>query len=450
MRLVVQERLELEGLEPARPDHAVLIESLRQRFTYDNPVYRDARRFRRPCRHLPHTVDLFESSGPESVSLPRGGLAWVSRLLGPEVLPIQDRTAAPPADLPAFRGELRDYQAAAVDAAVAARDGVIQAPTGSGKTVIACALAARLQTRTLVIVHTSVLLEQTAEKFRQFLGIEPGIVGAGRDDWSDVTIAMVQTLQRRDIAPLRDAFGLVILDECHHCPAETFKSVVQRLSARWRIGLSATPTRKDRLHPVLFDVVGPIVCAVKPKTLVADGSIAPSEVVEVETAFKGAFRNNYGGLVSRLSKDPARNALIVQSVQAHRGERSLVLSDRVEHCRLLGAALALAGLPVAVLTGDLAKEVREQVLGRFVSGEITVLVATTALVGEGFDLPAIDTVFLTTPNGNVARTTQALGRALRPSAGKTSGRIVDFVDAQVPLLRNQARKRAGVYRGFEK
>ena len=140
----------------------------------------------------------------------------------------------------------------------------------------------------------------------------------------------------------------------------------------------------------------------------------------------------------------------MQSVQAHRGERSLVLSDRVEHCRLLGGALAAAGIPVAVLTGDLAKEVREQVLGRFVSGEITVLVATTALVGEGFDLPAIDTVFLTTPNGNVARTTQALGRALRPSAGKTAGRIVDFVDAQVPLLRNQARKRAGVYRGFER
>jgi len=450
MRLFVQERLELEGVDPQDPGHGTLVEGLRQRFTYDNPVYWAARRYRRPCRHLPHTVDLFEARDPHSVSLPRGARAWVSRFLGPDAPPLEDRTAAPSADLPAFRGDLRDYQAAAVAAAAAERDGVIQAPTGSGKTVIACALAARLKTRTLVIVHTSVLLEQTAERFRQFLGIEPGIVGAGRDDWRDVTIAMVQTLQRRDMAPLRDAFGLVILDECHHCPAETFKSVVQRLAARWRIGLSATPTRKDRLHPVLFDVVGPILYAVKPKTLVADGSIAPSEVIEVETAFKGVFRNNYGRLVNRLAKDAARNALIVQSVLAHRGERSLVLSDRVDHCRVLAEGLFAANVPVAVLTGELSKEDREAALGRFVSGEVTVLVATTALVGEGFDLPAIDTVFLTTPNGNVARTTQALGRALRPSAGKTAGRIVDFVDAQVPLLRNQARKRAGVYRGFER
>jgi len=450
VRLIVQERLRLEGIDPDDPAQAALVEGLRQRFTYDNPVYWDARRFRRPCRHLARTVDLFETAGPGEVLLPRGARDLVARLLEPDAPPPEDRTVAPPADLPGFIGDLRDYQEAAVAAAVAARDGVIQAPTGSGKTVIACALAARLRVRTLIVVHTSVLLDQTAERVRAFLGTDPGKVGGGQDEWRDVTVAMVQTLQRRDLQALRDAFGLVVLDECHHCPAETFKSVVQRFAARWRIGLSATPTRKDRLHPVLFDVVGPICHAVKPKTLVAAGSIAPSEVVEVATAFKGAFRNNYGRLVNRLVKDPGRNALIVGAVKDHRGERSLVLSDRVDHCRFLAAALSAEGLPVAAMTGDLPKEARDEVLARFRSGEVTVLVATTSLVGEGFDLPAIDTVFLTTPNGNVARTTQALGRALRPAAGKTAGRIVDFVDDQVPLLRNQARKRARVYRGFER
>lgn len=450
MRLIVRERLLLEGIDSSDPAHAVLVEGLRERFTYDNPVYWTARRYRRPCRHLEKRIDLFAADGDGAVSLPRGARDWIVRRVGPDALVLDDRTSAPPADLPDFRGDLRDYQDAAVRAAIAARDGVLQAPTGSGKTVVACALAARLKTRTLIVVHTSVLLEQTAERVRSFLGFDPGVVGAGRDDWRDITVAMVQTLQRRDIASLRDAFGLVILDECHHCPAETFKSLIQRLAARWRIGLSATPTRKDRLHPVLFDVVGPIVHAVTPKSLVADGSIAPSEVVEVRTAFKGAYRNNYGRLVNRLANDPARNALVVESILLHRGERSLVLSDRVDHCRLLAVALAGKGVAVGILTGELSRDAREEVLGRFASGEVATLVATCALVGEGFDLPAIDTVFLTTPNGNVARTTQALGRALRPAAGKVSGRIVDFVDSEVPLLVSQARKRARVYRGFER
>lgn len=449
MRLVLDTHLRLVDLDRQDPAQAALLEGLKNRFTYDNPVYWDARRFRRPCRHLARQFELFADEGPTEATLPRGARSFLSRMAGPDAPPPEDRTVAPAADLPPFAGDLRDYQEEAVQAAVLARDGVLQAPTGSGKTVIATALAARLRVRTLIVVHTSVLLHQTADRVRAFNGVEPGLVGAGSDDWRDVTVAMVQTLMRRDLKPLRDAFGLVILDECHHCPAETFKTVVQAFAARWRIGLTATPTRKDRLHPVLFDVVGPIAHAVRPRALVADGSIMAAEVVEVRTDFKGAYRKNYGRLVNRLAADPGRNVLVADSVVAHRGERSLVLSDRVEHCHLLAGMLAERGLAVGVLTGDLSREARVPVLERFTSGDTPILVATTSLVGEGFDLPALDTVFLTTPNGNVARTTQALGRALRPAAGKTAGRIVDFVDANVPLLVNQAKKRAKVYKGFE-
>lgn len=326
--------------------------------------------------------------------------------------------------------------------------GVIQAPTGSGKTVIALALISRIPTPALIVVHTSILFEQMAEAVRRFLGIAPGLIGRGHDEPGDVTVAMVQTLMRRNLAAWRDRFGLVILDEAHHCPAETFKTVVQEFAARYRVGLSATPTRKDRLHPILFDVMGPILHVVTPRTLLASGSLAHVEVVQVETGFRGRCPRDYASLLNRIVRDGRRNAVIIEAVLKHRGRRSLVLTERVEHARLLAKVLASRGMKVAALTGVMTREERDVVVRGFSMGDLESVVATTALVGEGFDLPALDTVFVTVPHANPAKTTQILGRALRPSEGKVSGRVVDFVDSEVPLLRRQAERRMRVYRRY--
>jgi len=448
MRCLLEERTRLVDLDPGDARQAALIEGLEKRFTHENPVYWDARRNRRPCRHIPREIALFRREGDREVSLPRGVSGLVRSLVAPLGAAVEDRRSAPAASLPPFQGDLRDYQQEAVDRLVQAEEGVLQAPTGSGKTVITAALISRVQVRTLILVHTGVLLEQTVQRMRSFLGVEPGVVGAGREAWGDVTVAMVQTLRRRDLAPLRRAFGLVVLDECHHCPADSFQTLVQAFAARWRIGLTATPTRKDRLHPILYEVVGPLVHRVPARDLVAEGALVPVEVIEVETAFEARYRRDFTRLVDRLVRDPERNACIVENVRRHHGRRSLVLTDRVDHCHRLADALDGAGLRTAPLSGEVSREERQQVLARFAEGGLDVLVATTSLVGEGFDLPELDTVFLTTPSGNVARTTQSLGRALRPSPGKTRAVVVDFVDRRVPVLRNQAVRRARVYRGF--
>ena len=448
MKVVLRERMWIDGVNPEDPDHASVIEQLRERFTLKNPVYWAARQYRRPCRHIPKLIELFDEPVCGRMGVPRGAIDEVLRILGDRVDDVRDETAFPPRGPLTLAAELRPYQEEAVAAALAEHQGVIQAPTGSGKTVVALGLVARLQTPALIVVHTSVLFEQTAERVRAFLGIEPGRVGAGHDELGDVTIAMVQTLLRRDLSPWRDTFGLVILDEAHHCPAESFKSAVQKLGARYRIGLTATPTRKDRLHPVLFDVVGPIVHRVQPKTLVASGSIARTEVVEVETGFKSWYRNNYGALINRVVKNAKRNDVIVDAVVRLHTGRSLVLTERVAHGELLAERIVAAGLRAEGISGTTPRELRDDVIRRFSTGETELLVATTALVGEGFDLPAIDTVFLTVPNGNVAKTTQALGRALRPHEGKVSGRIIDFVDSGVPLLKNQFVRRQRVYKSF--
>ena len=449
VKIEVSNRVTIRGLNPLDIEHVAIMDRLLGRFTFDNPLYWDARRNRRPCRNIPRKILLCSVESDGTTTCPRGASGEVNRLVGAQGGPVVDATALPHREPLPFKGSLRDYQELAVEAALREKQGVIQAPTGSGKTVIAMALAARVETPVLMVVHTSVLFEQTAQRIREFLGTEPGLVGGGHDEPGDVTVAMVQTLMRRDLAPWARRFGMVILDEAHHCPAETFKTVVQQFHGRYRFGLTATPKRKDRLHPVLFDVVGPIVHEVKPGTLLASGSIARAEVVEVETGYRGRYRrNDYQSLINRLVKNRDRNVLVLDSIGRYHRERSLVLTERVQHGKMLAEELRRRGMKAEAMTGDMAKDRRVDVLDRFRDGRVELLVSTVALVGEGFDLPAIDAVFLTVPNGSPGKTTQALGRALRPHAGKKSGRIVDFVDVQVPLLRNQFKRRARVYRSF--
>jgi superfamily II DNA or RNA helicase len=151
-------------------------------------------------------------------------------------------------------------------------------------------------------------------------------------------------------------------------------------------------------------------------------------------------------MIARLIADDARNELVVQTVRETRGRRSLVLSERVDHCLHLAAALAARGVAAEALVGKLDDERRRQVLARFGTGDGGVLVATTALVGEGFDCPELDTLYLTVPSANVARVTQALGRVLRPLPGKDVARVFDFVDVATPGLARKLAQRLKVYR----
>ena len=346
-----------------------------------------------------------------------------------------------------LNAELRPYQQDAIDASIKSRGGVIVIPTGGGKTMVAMGLAAQLKTETLFIVHTRELLRQTVQSVAQFLGIEAGVIGAGKWEPKPFTVALIQTLVRRDIEEIKDHFGLIVIDEAHHAPAQSYFDVLPYFSARYRVALTATPYRKDGLHELLWLQFGDIVYRVHKKDLEEHGRLLTPIVYPITTNFQYDYNDDFTSLITALCENPKRHEIVIDTIKyTHRPRGcSLILTERIEHCRKITKSLQKEHLPVVMLHGQLSSKVRIASLESLKNGEAELLVATLSLIGEGWDHPPLETLYLTVPNGNKTKTTQALGRILRPAPNKPTPRVYDFVDRNVGLLRYHWGIRGKVY-----
>lgn len=360
----------------------------------------------------------------------------------PQTVTAEDRPAT--YDLQAT---LRPYQEAAINAAIASRGGVIVIPTGGGKTMVAFGLAAALQTNTLFIVHTRELLQQTRRAAEGILQIETGVIGAGQWDPKPFTVALIQTLARRDLNEIRDMFGLLVVDEAHHAPANTYGQVLPLFPSRYRVALTATPYRKDGMHELLWLQFGEIIYRLNKRDLEEHGRLMTPVIYPIPTHFNYDFQNDFVNMISALCHNNSRHQLVVETIlNTHRpGGCSLVLTERVEHATRLYQSLQEADQPVVVLHGKLSGKLRESAMDRLQNGDAEILVATLSLIGEGWDHPPLETLYLTVPNGNRTKTTQALGRILRPSPTKPEPRVYDFVDYHVGILRHHWSIRGRVY-----
>jgi len=379
-----------------------------------------------------------------------------------------------------FWGKPKDFQLAAVEAALARDFGVLAAPTGSGKTVMALLLIALRRQPALVVVHTKELLRQWVEQIWSWLGLRPeeiGIIGDGKYRMGrNITVALVQSLYKcaRQVAP---QIGHLVVDECHRAPARTFTEAVTAFDCKYMLGLSATPWRRDGLSKLIYWYLGRKVHEIDRQELTAAGHLVPPEVIYRPTAFISSYDPSaeYSQMLSELAADRERNALIVADVLQEAGsaaclvlselaadpERNalivadvlqeagsaacLVLSDRKSHCQALAAMLTARGVAAAVLTGDLSARRRQEVVDAVQSGEVQVLLATGQLIGEGFDCPGLSALFLATPIRFSGRVLQYLGRVLRPAPGNNRARMYDYQDVHVGVLLNAARGRARVY-----
>ena len=451
MRIIVDKKTTIIGVPEG------FKQEIRERLTIPNPTYLDNQKMGRWNRDTPEYLYLYEDTGPGELIVPRGFVRELSHMaqnhsatfewddLTRELKPVEFN----------FKGQLRSYQKEAVRATVTKRRfTVLQAPTGSGKTVMALAITAERAQPTLIIVHNKELLNQWVDRTHQFLGIpveKIGVIAGGKMRMGDrVTIAMVQTLYKckDDVAPV---IGHLVVDECHRCPSKIFTEAVTAFDSKYMLGLTATAFRRDGLTELIYWHLGDRVHTIDQKELTDTGAILPFRVKWVKTDFTTSLdpSGQYSAMLSELTQDLERNRLVCREAASQVKTSPgivLVLSDRKEHCRLIAETLNRDhGIASTILTGDLSKKARERVTEKLKAGDCQVLVATGQLIGEGFDLPALGAVLLATPIRFEGRLIQFIGRALRPSPDQDYATVVDFLDVKVGVLESSARKRLTVY-----
>ncbi len=334
---------------------------------------------------------------------------------------------------------LRNEQVPAVDAMMRhfthKNGGVLFAPCGKGKTVMGLEMIRQLGRKAVVLVHKTFLVEQWIERINQFFpSAKVGIWqrDAVPDGSEDIVIAMVQSIVKRDYPKeLYEMFGTLVADETHRYAAPLWQDAITKFPAKYRIGLTATPTRRDGLHDVFLLHIGPIVYEMEGHTRVP-------WIWKIDTELE-ISRNNYmmwngevntSKLVTLVSQDSERTDKILRMVKraVNTGRKILILSERVAHCKEMSKLLKedLDEFTVGLYIGGMKQAKREE------SAECDIIIGTYAMAQEGLDIPALDTLFLATPKTSI---TQSVGRILRESSDKKDPVVVDFVDVNIEILK---------------
>ena len=450
LNIFLQNNLRLTGIPPQ------LYDLLTQRLKFPNPKYLENARMGRWNRGVPKELRFYYRIRGGGLVIPRGfirQLITTCRRLDIDYTVEDRRRSLPPVDF-TFNGQLRPFQQRAVQHMLRKEFGTLNSPTGSGKTVMALYILAQRKQPALIVVHTADLARQWSERIETFLNIpvkEIGRIGGGKKKIGEkITVALVQSLYKcaEAVAP---QVGHLIVDECHRTPSRTFTDAVTEFDARYMLGLSATPWRRDNLSKLIFWHLGDVHHQVEKNDLIRTGQVLPADIIFRETEFKPYYDpvQEYSKMLSELTLDDNRNRLIAADIAAEAASHPgicLVLTDRKKHCESLGALLRYGfSLPVDILTGDLNAGQRQSVVDRLQEGRIKVLIATGQLIGEGFDCRELTTLFMATPVRFSGRIIQYLGRILRPAPGKKRARVFDYVDVNVEPLLKAAGARKKVY-----
>lgn len=424
---------------------------------FQNPEFYKAQAMRMSVWDKPRVVGCAENY-PQHIALPRGCLDAALSLLRDNDIACDlkdERFDGTPLDV-AFVGTLRIDQETAVSAMLQHDAGVLYAPTAFGKTVTAAAMIARRRVNTLVLVHRTELLKQWQERLQAFLGVGKGVVGTigggkarptGRID-----IAVMQSLSRQgEVNPLVEDYGQVIVDECHHVGAVSFDAILKRTRAKYVLGLTATPIRRDGQQPIIFMQCGPIRhTAAKPAGAPQDLEVVPrSRFARIDLPSEAGIQD----VLRHLANDQDRTSAIAAEIQGAfaQGRKVLVLTERTEHLDAIRAALDGHEPGPFVLHGRISKKQRGALIAQLdaLSPDAPrILLAIGKLVGEGFDHPPLDTLVLAMPVSWKGTLQQYAGRLHREHVSKTGVRIIDFVDTGHPALFRMWDKRRRGYRAM--
>ena len=434
MRTIISNKIEIENPTPD------ILAWCEESLVLDNPEFYKLQRIGKWTGRTPQEIVLYERKG-NSVLLPFGCLQDIWGMIKDneykvEISPV--RSVGYSTNI-----NLYSYQKKAIDNALVRKNGILVMPCGSGKTASALCLIAKIGGRALWLTHTQDLLNQSYNAAKNMLDAEGrfGKITAGRIDIGEsITFATIQTISKIDLTDYKDYWDVIVCDECAHTvggPTKVtqFYKVLSNLTARYKIGLTATPKRADGLERAMFALLGNTIYTVTREDV--KDTTCPINVQTIQTGYMPEYNAillgdgtlNYNALVTDLIKNEERFNLVRDTVNSLSGS-ALVLANRVDYIQRL--ADADVGKAVCLSTmgqSKKAKAERKEVLRKLNDGEIDTVYATYQLAKEGLDAPNLRYVVLATPEKDETTVVQSVGRVGRKADGKDYGTVIDFVDS---------------------
>ena len=457
---------------PLKAVSAKVLNHLKRIAAFKNPEFYNKQALRLSTYAIPRIISCFDITN-EYLAMPRGCEDATRSFLNDNAVTytIIDKTNHGNKISVSFQGEEREEQLEAINALLPYTNGILHATTAFGKTVTAAAIIARKKVNTLILVHSKALLKQWHDRLTEFLNIDYpkheeknkrgrrkvfSPIGcfdsSGNTLHGIIDIALIQSCLDEDgVKPFVQDYGMVIVDECHHVSSITFEQVLMSIKAHTIYGLTATPIRKDGHQPIIFMQCGPIRFSTDVKSQIAKQSF-DRFLIPRFTSYNSILedRLSIATLYKYLSEDEIRNNLIVEDIckAVNTGRTPIILTNRTAHVSALAEKLKATIKNVISLTGiGTTKEKREamQRLQTIPDSEQLVIVATGKYVGEGFDYPRLDTLFLALPISWKGLLTQYAGRLHREYEGKKDVRIYDYIDIHEPICDSMYRKRLKGY-----
>lgn len=402
------------------------IKTIKQKFSFANPKYKDALSFGRSTRGIEQWIGLVKVVD-NGINAPIGILDYLLQNYNPKVI---DQRRTVKVVIP-FTGKLRAYQERFIAIAIKATGGQMVAATGAGKTVSGIAMASRLKQRTLILVKSKDLAEQWKGAVKQFTGLDSGLIGNGKNkEGEEFTIALTQTLSKRDVSQLH--YGLVIADECHNLPANQAYTVMNGINSKYKYGLSATPQRRDNMEFMIAGAIGGICSEIKQDQL--QGKVLPVFVNTLKIPFHSKC-DSWTEFLNVLVDDEVRNLTVVaKAVKASEIMSTIILCSQVRHCELLASMCEDIGAIPLVLHGQLPAKIRMERMAK--AHEAPLIIGTLSLLSEGVDIPSLSALIFASPvsasinreNPTATRLVQSIGRIRRPYKDQEKAYVLDIVD----------------------
>ena len=448
------------------------INKIRRLAAFKNPEFYKAQAMRLPIYNKPRVISAAEET-EEYLGLPRGceeGLVSLLDSANADYF-IEDKTNTGSKIDVSFNGNLRENQIPAAKALLMHDNGVLAATTAFGKTVIGSYLISERKVNTLVLVHTSALLTQWKNSLNQFLNIiatppekRPGrgrqkqwspigIIGSGKESPSGIVdVAIMQSLFYGDeVKNLARNYGMIIVDECHHVPALNFEKILIFANAKYVYGLSATPSRQDGHHPLIFMQCGPIRHLVDAKSQAQNRGFS-HYIIPRFTSFRSLNSKEKAitQIYTEITENANRNKQIVSDAidAVKNGRTPIIITERTEHIEILKDMLLGKCENIITLMGKISPREKRQTmekLSNITDGEKLIIIASGKYIGEGFDYPRLDTLLLAMPIAWKGKVAQYAGRLHRNYKGKNEVQILDYVDIRVPVLERMYQKRLKSY-----